>query len=44
VAEVGDFTRQFPTSNDPVPGAVAADPWADLVQMLWASNEFHFID
>ena len=44
VTEVGDFTRQFPTSNDPVPGAAPADPWADLVQMLWASNEFHFID
>ncbi len=44
VAEVGDFTRQFPTSNDPIPGAASADPWADLIQMLWASNEFHFID
>ncbi len=44
VREVGNFTRQFPTSNDPVPGVAAADPWADLVQMLWASNEFHFVD
>ena len=44
VEEVGDFTRQFPTSNDPAPGATPADPWADLVQMLWASNEFHFVD
>jgi hypothetical protein len=44
VEEVGDFTRQFPTSNEPAPGATPADPWADLVQMLWASNEFHFID
>jgi hypothetical protein len=44
VEEAGDFTRQFPTSNDPAPGATPADPWADLVQMLWASNEFHFID
>jgi len=44
VSEVGDFARQFPTSNDPVPGASPADPWADLVQMLWASNEFHFVD
>ena len=44
VGEVGDFTRQFPTSNDPIPGAASADPWADLIQMLWASNEFHFID
>jgi hypothetical protein len=44
VAEVGDFTRQFPTSNDPVPAAASGDPWADLIQMLWASNEFHFVD
>ena len=44
VEEVGDFARQFPTSNEPAPGAASADPWADLVQMLWASNEFHFID
>lgn len=42
--EVGNFTKQFPKSNDPAPGAKPADPWADLVQMLWASNEFHFVD
>jgi hypothetical protein len=42
--EVGDFAKQFPRSNDPVPGARPANPWADLVQMLWASNEFHFVD
>lgn len=42
--EIANFNRQFPTSNDPAPGATAANPWADLVQMLWASNEFHFID
>src|SRR5690606_1798402 len=35
VAEVGDFTRDFPTGGDPAPGARPADPWADLVQMLW---------
>lgn len=44
VTEVGEFTREFPTSNAPVPAAAAADPWADLIQMLWASNEFHFVD
>lgn len=42
--EVANFEQQFPKSNDPAPGATPADPWADLVQMLWASNEFHFID
>lgn len=44
VVEVGDFARQFPTSDQPASGIAPADPWADLVQMLWASNEFHFID
>ena len=44
MSEVGDFTRQFPTSNDAPAASVPADPWADLVQMLLASNEFHFID
>ena len=44
VTEVGDFARQFPTAERPVPDAAPADPWADLVQILWASNEFHFID
>ncbi|WP_035612327.1 DUF1549 and DUF1553 domain-containing protein [Haloferula sp. BvORR071] len=44
VEEVGNFTDEFPKSNDPPSMPTAADPWADLVQMLWASNEFHFID
>lgn len=44
VSEVANFTKQFPKSNDPAPGAPPASPWADLVQMLWASNEFHFVD
>jgi len=44
VTEVGNFAKQFPTSNDPAPGVQLANPWADLVQMLWASNEFHFVD
>ncbi len=42
--EVGNLAKQFPTSDSPPPAAAAADPWADLIQMLWASNEFHFID
>ncbi|WP_367871520.1 DUF1549 and DUF1553 domain-containing protein [Luteolibacter sp. Populi] len=42
--EIGNFNEQFPKSNDPAPGTTPADPWADLVQMLWASNEFHFVD
>ena len=42
--EVGNLGKQFPTTDSPPPMPVAADPWADLIQMLWASNEFHFID
>jgi hypothetical protein len=44
VQEVGNLRKQFPTSDSPSPVPTAADPWADLIQMLWASNEFHFID
>jgi hypothetical protein len=42
--EVGNFAKQFPTSDSPPSPPAAANPWADLIQMLWASNEFHFID
>jgi len=44
IEEVGNLRKQFPTSDSPSPVPAAADPWADLIQMLWASNEFHFID
>jgi hypothetical protein len=43
-AEIGNLRTQFPTSDTPPPLPPAADPWADLIQMLWAANEFHFID
>jgi hypothetical protein len=43
-AEIGNLRTQFPTSDTPPPSPTAADPWADLIQMLWAANEFHFID
>jgi hypothetical protein len=42
--EIGKLQTQFPTSDSPPPSASSGDPWADLIQMLWASNEFHFID
>ncbi len=42
--EIGNFSKDFPTSNEPPPAPAPADPWADLIQMLWASNEFHYID
>jgi endonuclease YncB( thermonuclease family) len=44
VAEIGTLRDQFPTSDSPAPAPIAGDPWADLIQMLWASNEFNFID
>ncbi|MBC7979719.1 MAG: DUF1549 domain-containing protein [Armatimonadetes bacterium] len=43
-AEINDFAKQFPTSDSPFPEIKAANPWADFIQMLWASNEFNFID
>lgn len=42
--EVANLRTQFPTSDSPPPVASSGDPWADLIQMLWSSNEFHFID
>jgi hypothetical protein len=43
-ADIGRLNEQFPTHNTPPAPPAAADPWADLIQMLWASNGFHFID
>jgi hypothetical protein len=42
--EISNLKEQFPTTTSPPPVIPPASPWADLVQMLWASNEFHFID
>lgn len=41
---VGDFTKEFPTSDSTAAAPVSGDPWADVIQMLWASNDFNFID
>ena len=43
--EIGDFKTQFPNPDSPPPPEDRPDsPWADFIQMLWASNEFNFID
>ncbi len=42
--EIGNLKDQFPKSDSPPPVIPPADPWTDIIQMLWASNEFHFID
>jgi len=42
--DVSILKKDFPTSTSPPPAIVPDSPWADLVQMLWSSNEFHFID
>lgn len=42
--DLGNFKNQFPKTNDPTTEAKPGSPWADLIQMLWASNEFNFID
>ena len=44
VSEVGNLRTQFPTSDSHPPLPPAANPLADLIQALWAANEFHFID
>lgn len=41
---VGDFTKEFPKSDSPAPIPASGDPWTDVIQMLWASNDFNFID
>jgi hypothetical protein len=41
---VGDFTKEFPKSDSPAPTPASGDPWTDVIQMLWASNDFNFID
>ncbi len=41
---IADFTKEFPTSESAAQAQASADPWADVIQMLWASNDFNFID
>jgi len=43
-AEIGNFKTQFPTNNNPPSAPRPSSPWADVIQMLWASNEFNFIE
>lgn len=43
-AELGKFDRDFPKPDLQPPSPGAGDPWADLIQILWASNEFHYIN
>jgi hypothetical protein len=42
--ELGNFKDQFPKNNNPPPTLKPSSPWADIIQMLWASNEFNFIE
>ena len=39
IRELSNWEKDFPQQ-----AAVDANPLADLIQMLWAANEFHFID
>lgn len=41
--ELSTFAKDFPKNNTIPPQPPNADPWADVIQALWASNEFHFI-
>ncbi len=42
--EISRLAEDFPTTESKREAPIKASPWADLIQMLWASNEFHFID
>jgi hypothetical protein len=42
--DLGSLQADFPAPGKVRPGIAAGDPWADLIQMLWASNGFNFID
>lgn len=42
--EISRLRDDFPTTDSTPSPSPAGDPWADLIQMLWASNEFIFID
>jgi hypothetical protein len=44
VREISRLAEDFPTPQRKPATPVKGSPWADLIQMLWASNEFHFID
>ena len=42
--EINHFNEEFPRTNTLTPPPEASSPWADLIQMLWASNEFNFVE
>jgi hypothetical protein len=42
--QISDWEKEFPKTNGPIPAATVGDPWADVIQLLWSSNEFHFIE
>jgi hypothetical protein len=41
---ISHLERDFPEPGASVMPVASPDPWADVIQMLWASNEFNFID
>jgi hypothetical protein len=42
--EISLLKKDFPNKNEPLPQLTTGDPWADVIQMMWSSNEFHFIE
>lgn len=42
--ELSRIEQDFPTNRHQPILTPQGDPWTDLVQMLWASNEFNFLD
>jgi hypothetical protein len=43
-ATISDIRESFPTTETAPSAPAHGDPWADVIQALWASNEFAFID
>ncbi|BCX48826.1 planctomycete cytochrome c [Haloferula helveola] len=45
VTELSGFGRDFPRPGRKLPAPVrTGDPWCDVIQVLWASNEFNHLD
>jgi hypothetical protein len=44
IRQISDWEKDFAQTNAPLPTTTDGDPWADVIQLLWCSNEFHFIE
>ncbi len=42
--EISLLKNDFPNKNEPLLQLTTGDPWADVIHMMWSSNEFYFIE